>query len=53
MRAREIHFVAEQFLGQPLRWTSVKAALTGYASGPEQRFRRVRRGVYEITGAAK
>jgi hypothetical protein len=53
MRAREIHAAAEQLLGQPLRWTSVKGALAGYASGPERRFRRVRRGVYGIAGAAE
>jgi hypothetical protein len=53
MRAREIHAAAEQLLGQPLRWTSVKGALAGYASGPERRFRRVRHGIYEIACSAK
>jgi len=45
MRAREIHAAAEQLAGEPLRWTSVKAAL---ADGSEARFERVRRGYYRI-----
>jgi len=45
MRAREIHAAAEQLAGEPLCWTSVKAAL---ADGPEARFERVRRGYYRI-----
>jgi hypothetical protein len=53
MRTREIHAAAEQLFGQPLRWTSVKGAIAGHVSGPERRFRRVRRGVYKITGASK
>jgi len=53
MRAREIHAVASELVGEPLLWTSVKGALAGYASGPERRFRRVRRGVYVIAGAAE
>ena len=44
MRAREIHAAAEQLAGEPLRWTSVKAALAAYADGSEARFERVRRG---------
>jgi hypothetical protein len=64
MRVREIHAAAEQLLGQPLRWTSVKGELAGYASGPERRFRRVRHatrspalqngspGLYETQGAS-
>jgi hypothetical protein len=53
MRVREIHTAAEKLSGQPLRWTSVKGALAEHASSSERRFRRVRRGVYEIAGAAK
>jgi hypothetical protein len=46
MRVREIHMAAEQLAGEPLRWTSVKAALAAYAGGSEPRFERVRRGYY-------
>ncbi len=53
MRAREIHAAACELVGEALLWTSVKGALAGCASGPERRFRRVRHGVYEITGAAE
>jgi hypothetical protein len=52
MRAREIHAAAEQLFGQPLRWTSLKGALAEHASSPERRFRRVRRGVYELASSA-
>jgi len=48
MRAREIHAAAEQLAGEPLRWTSVKAALAAYADSYEPRFERVRRGYYRI-----
>jgi hypothetical protein len=48
MRAREIHATAEQLAGEPLRWTSVKAALAACAEGSEARFERVRRGYYQI-----
>ena len=47
MQVREIHAAAEQLAGEPLRWTSVKAAL---ADGSEARFERVRRGNYRIKG---
>jgi hypothetical protein len=53
MRVCEIHAAACELVGEPLRWTSVKGALASYASGPERRFRRVRRGVYGIAGAAE
>jgi hypothetical protein len=48
MQAREIHAAAERLAGEPLRWTSVKAALAAYADGYEPRFERVRRGYYQI-----
>ena len=48
MRAREIHVEAEQLADEPLRWTSVKAALAAYAEGSEARFERIRRGCYRI-----
>ena len=48
MRAREIHTEAERLLGEPLRWTSVKAALAANAETGEARFERVRHGYYRI-----
>jgi hypothetical protein len=48
MRTQEIHAAAEQLSGEPLRWTSVKAALAAYANGYEPLFERVRRGYYRI-----
>jgi hypothetical protein len=48
MRAREIHAVAEQLAGEPLLWTSVKAALAAGMAGKSPHFRRVRRGVYQM-----
>jgi hypothetical protein len=50
MQVREIHAAAEQLAGEPLRWTSVKAALAACADGSEARFKRVRRGNYRIKG---
>ncbi|HEY5160607.1 MAG TPA: hypothetical protein VII83_05990 [Gaiellaceae bacterium] len=51
MRAREIHAAAEQLAGEPLRWTSVKAALAANAGSDDLRFERVRRGYYWIKRA--
>jgi len=48
MRAREIHAAAEQLADEPLRWTSVKAALAANAEDDEARFDRIRRGCYRI-----
>jgi hypothetical protein len=48
MRAQEIHTAAEELVGEPLRWTSVKAALAAGAAGSSPRFRRVRHGVYRL-----
>ena len=48
MRACEIHAAAEELSGQPLLWTSVKGALAAYACNEDARFRRIRRGVYEL-----
>jgi hypothetical protein len=48
MRACEIHAAAEQLAGEPLRWSSVKAALAANAESGEARFQRVRRGYYRI-----
>jgi hypothetical protein len=49
MRAREIHVAAEQLAGEPLLWTSVKAALSADTKGDHPRFRRVRHGVYQLS----
>lgn len=46
MRACEVHAAAQERAGVPLRWTSVKAALSAGASGAAPRFERVRYGVY-------
>jgi hypothetical protein len=48
MQAREIHFAAEELLGKPVRWPSVRAALSAYAIGGDRRFRRVGHGRYEL-----
>jgi hypothetical protein len=47
MRVREIHAAAELLAGEPLLWTSVKAALAAGTGGRSPRFRRVAYGVYE------
>jgi len=51
MRAREIHTATEQLAGEPLRWTSVKAALAANAESDDLRFERVSRGYYRIKRA--
>ena len=43
----EIHSAAEEFAGQPLLRTSVKAALAAGAACQRPAFRRVRHGVYQ------
>jgi hypothetical protein len=48
MRAREIHAAAEQLAGEPLRWTSVKSALSAGVTGEKPHFGRVRHGVYQL-----
>jgi hypothetical protein len=48
MRACEIHLAACQLHGGPLRWPSVKDALSAYTRGGDRRFRRLRRGVYQL-----
>jgi hypothetical protein len=48
MRAREIHSAAEELLGRPLLWKSVKGTLFNYAQGRMPRFVRVGRGVYKL-----
>ena len=53
MRAREIHAAAEALVGEPLLWTSVKAALASGTAGSSPRFRRVRHGVYQLEPLCK
>ncbi len=48
MRAREIHAAASELAGSPLHWSSVKGILSAYTLGGDHRFRRIRRGVYEL-----
>jgi hypothetical protein len=45
MRASEIHRAANEILDGP---PSVKSALSGYTSGGDRHFNRVRRRVYEM-----
>ena len=47
MRAREIHATACELIGEPMLWTSVKAALAAGTNSPSPRFRRVHHGVYQ------
>ena len=51
MRAREIHVAAEELAGAPLRWASVRQALSAGVRGESPRFRRLRRGVYRPVGS--
>ncbi len=48
MRARDIHTAAEDRLGRPIKWTSVKATLAEHASGARPRFQRTSYGRYRI-----
>ena len=48
MRAREIHVAASELAGEPLLWTSVKAALSADVTGEHPRFLMVRHGVYQL-----
>jgi hypothetical protein len=48
MRASEVHMAANELLGSPLLWRSVKGILSAYMIGGDKRFRRVKRGVYEL-----
>ena len=52
MRAGQIHAATKQLAGEPLLWTSVKAALAAGASGQRPRFQRVGHGIYQLTGSA-
>ena len=48
LRVREIYGAACELVGEPLLWRSVKAALSADVTGKHPRFRRVRRGVYQL-----
>ncbi len=48
MRARDVHAQVEKLLGEPVRWSSVKATLAGNLKGPAPRFVRVARGRYGV-----
>ncbi len=48
LQAREVHTRVETLLGEPVRWTSVKATLAGNIHGAAPRFVRVARGRYAI-----
>lgn len=49
MRAREIHAAAAELVGESIRWSSVKGILSAHTIGGDRRFRRIRRGCYELT----
>jgi hypothetical protein len=48
MQARDVHANVERLLGEPVRWSSVKATLAGNIEGPRPRFLRVARGRYRV-----
>jgi len=48
MRACEIHAAASELIGESIGWSSVKGILSAYAIGGDRRFRRIRRGCYEL-----
>ena len=49
MRAREIHAASAELVGESIRWSSVKGILSAHTIGGDRRFRRIRRGCYELT----
>lgn len=48
MQAKEVHDAVEALLGQPVHWSSVKAALAANIVGPSSRFVRVAKGRYML-----
>jgi hypothetical protein len=50
MGARDIHFAAEELLGDRIRWSSVKGTLASHASGARPRFSRVGPGAVSDAG---
>ena len=51
MRARDIHAAAQELLGEPIKWSSVKATLGAHASTPLGRFERISHGRYRLASA--
>jgi hypothetical protein len=49
MRVSEIHRAVEHLLGSPVAYSSVKEALSAHTRGADRRFRRIRRGCYELS----
>lgn len=52
MQAKEVHAAVEVLLGQPVSWSSVKAALAANVRGPSPRFVRVAKGRYRLADVA-
>jgi hypothetical protein len=52
MHAHDVHARVETLLGEPVRWSSVKATLAGNLKGPTPRFVRVARGRYGVPSLA-
>lgn len=52
MRARDIHAAAQELVGQPLNWSSVKATLAEHTRPPKARFERVSHGRYRLPSRA-
>jgi len=48
MQAKEVHAAVEALLGEPVCWSSVKAALAANVAGPSPRFVKVARGRYRL-----
>jgi len=48
---QEIHAVAEELLGVPVCWSSLKDCLSTHTGGQRPRFRRLRRGWYRLASA--
>jgi hypothetical protein len=53
MRVREVHAAAEQLFREAVPLSSVSEALSTHAIGSDQRFRRVRYGIYEMARLPK
>lgn len=53
LQGRDVHARVESLLGEPVRWSSVKATLAGNLDGPAPRFVRVARGRYGVPSSAQ
>jgi hypothetical protein len=49
MHAAELHAAACALYGTPIRWASVRQALSANTIGGDHRFRRVAAGIYELS----